>query len=225
MTTTACALTVPMNQNEASCELARTTPIIHLIEDNPVLRDVAGHLFKAAGWEVCEHVSAEAFLAGQRPSGDACLVVDIMLPGMSGLDLLELLSNEGSQTPVVMLSGQRDVGSAISALKVGAVDYLEKPANWEMLFASVSDALKKAREERKQEEVRIQAVARLAQLTKRENEVMMLILDGKPNKIIAFELCINQRTVENHRANVMRKTGASSLPALVNLFLESGRSE
>lgn len=196
-------------------------PVLHLVEDDPEVRDTVSCLFEASGWTVREYSSAEDFLAGPRPAGEACLVVELMLPGLSGLDLLDRLSAEGAQTPAVVLTAVSDAGSAVAALKAGACDFLAKPADAEMLFATVIDALEANREARARAEARCQARARFAQLTCREQEVLMMILDGKPNKIIAADLEINIRTVENHRAQVMKKTGATSLPALVKLYLAS----
>lgn len=225
MTATSDALPISMDRADVPHDLMKAPPIIHLIEDDPSARHSTSDLFETAGWEVREYFSAEEFLSGQRPAGDACLVFDIALPGMSGLDLLKRMNAKGWQTPAVVLSCRCDASSAVAALKAGAVDFLEKPANDDMLFASVTDAIENYREARERAEARHRAQARFARLTKRENDVLMQILDGKPNKIIAAELNINIRTVENHRASVMAKTGASSLPALVKLFLESAGSD
>ncbi len=199
--------------------------VIHVIEDNPVLREAERLLFESAGWEVCDHFSAEDFLEGPRPSGDTCLVVDVMLPGMDGVALLEQLRDENLRIPAIMLTGRGDAATAVAALKAGAADFIEKPADAKMLFAAVSIAMEGARDSRAREHARTEAKARFDAITPRENDVLMLVLDGKPNKIIAAALEINQRTVENHRASVMAKTGATSLPALVKLFLEASQAE
>lgn len=199
--------------------------VIHLIEDNPALREAERILFEGAGWEVRDHYSAEAFLATPRPTGDACLVVDVMLPGMDGVALLELLRAEDFRVPAIMLTGRGDAATAVGALKAGAADFIEKPADWTMLLAAVTVAMEGARDIRARDHARAQAKARFDLITPREHDVMMMVLDGKPNKIIAADLGINQRTVENHRASVMTKTGAASLPALVKLFLEASGSE
>ncbi len=199
--------------------------IIHVIEDNPALREAERILFEVVGWEVRDYASAEEFLAGPRPSGDACLLVDVMLPGMNGVALLELLRAEGLRVPAIMLTGRGDAATAVAALKAGAADFIEKPADWTMLLAAVTLAIEGARDIRARQQARAQAKARFDMITPREQDVMMLVLDGRPNKIIAGDLGINQRTVENHRASVMQKTGAESLPALVKLFLEANESE
>lgn len=215
----------PTRQVDAYRCLTVTPPVIHLIEDNTVIRDVESSVFEIAGWHVEKHFSAEEFLSAERPSGDTCLVVDISLPGISGLDLLEQLNTEGSRIPTIMLTGHNDAGLAIAAFKAGAADFLLKPADWEMLFASATDALKRFREIQERDEIRIQAKNHFNSLTPREREVMMMMFDGKPNKIIAYEMGISKRTVENHRANLMKKTEASSLPALVKLFLDSSQAD
>ncbi len=225
MTSTSEALSLSMERATVPHDIMEATPVIHLIDDDPLVRHAASDLFETAGWEVRAYWSAEEFLAGQRPAGDACLVFDLALQGMSGLDLLQVLNAEGLQTPAVVLSCHRDAGSAVAALKAGAADFLEKPADQHMLFTSVADALDSYRQARQREQARIKAKARFARLTEREQEVMLMILDGKPNKIIAAELNINIRTVENHRARVMSKTGASSLPDLVRLHFTSASAD
>jgi FixJ family two-component response regulator len=225
MTATSEALSLTMERAAVPHDLVQTTPVIHLIDDDPLVRHAASDLFETAGWEVRAYRSAEEFLAGQRPAGEACLVFDLALRGMSGLDLLQVLNAEGLQTPAVVLSCHRDAGSAVAALKAGAADFLEKPADQHLLFTSVADALDSYRQARQREQARITAKARFARLTEREQEVMLMILDGKPNKIIAAELNINIRTVENHRARVMSKTGASSLPDLVRLHFTSASAD
>ncbi len=194
-------------------------PVIHLIDDNPAVRAACGGLFDAEGWEARSHVSAEAFLAGPRPTGEACLVVDERLPGMSGVALLTRLRDEGSRTPAVVLTGHGDAATAVAALKAGAADFIEKPAAGPALLASVARAMERARDARARATWRKEAAARFDSLTPRERDVLAMVLDGAPNKNIAADLGVSQRTVENHRAAVMRKTGSASLPALVRLSL------
>lgn len=198
--------------------------VIHVIEDNAALREAERILFEGAGWEVCDYSSAEEFLAAPRPDGDACLVVDVMLPGMNGVALLNLLRTEDFHVPSIMLTGRGDAATAVAALKSGAADFIEKPADWTMLLSAVTVSMENARNFRARQQARAHAKARFDMITPREHDVLMMVLDGKPNKIIAGDLGINQRTVENHRASVMKKTGARSLPALVKLFLEASGS-
>lgn len=198
-------------------ETSRLT--VHVIDDDPMIRETMRRLFEAEGWMVVTHSSAEAFLATPRPDGAACLLVDNYLPGMDGVALVQLLRSKGSHLPAVMLTGHGDAAMAVAALKAGASDLIEKPASAADLLASVRHAI----DTRQDSGVRVQsnkgAQQRFSSLTLREREVLALVLEGAPNKIIAADLGINQRTVENHRASVMRKTGAASLPALVRLAL------
>ncbi|WP_322893700.1 MULTISPECIES: response regulator transcription factor [unclassified Yoonia] len=213
----------PAEREDVSDHADAAIPVIHLIEDDPAIREDERLLFENAGWIVCEHYSAEAFLESPRPAGPACLVVDIMLPGITGLAMVEHLARENSPIPVVMLTGQDDSATAVMAMKAGAIDYIEKPPERSKLLAAVENALQRHSETRAQQQSLNAAKAVLGTLTPREHEVMMLIIEGLPNKQIAYELAINQRTVEYHRASVMRKTGSSSLPALVKLFLDASQ--
>lgn len=199
--------------------------VIHIVEDNSVIREFLRALFEDAGWKVLDYISAEEFIASPRPSGEACLVIDIMLPGINGLELLEIIHREHSLLPAIILTGRGDAAAAVAALKGGAADYIEKPADEMALLKSVADAVDQARDRHDKNVSRNEAKACFEKLTPREHEVMKMILDGAPNKIIAFQLGINQRTVENHRAKVMGKTGSASLPELVQKFIEASESE
>lgn len=195
------------------------TITVHVIDDDPELRDTMRRLLQAEGWVVVTYPSAEDFLAHPRPAGLSCLLVDHILPGLDGVGLLSRLQAEKSPVPAVMLTGHGDAATAIAALRAGAFDMIEKPSSAADLLASVRQAIKTGDASRRQTEVFKAARARLADLTPREHEVLARILAGAPNKIIAADLAINQRTVEHHRASVMRKTGAASVPALVRLAL------
>ncbi|OYW60891.1 MAG: hypothetical protein B7Z31_03470 [Rhodobacterales bacterium 12-65-15] len=190
---------------------------VHVIDDDPLVRESMRRLFQAEGWVVATYPSAEDFLSQARPTGTACLLVDQALPGMDGVGLVSTLRYEGSHLPAVMLTDHSDAALAIAALRAGAFDMLEKPSGRDELVASIKLAIKDAAEGRRQTRETRDAKRRLAGLTDREHEVLVRVLQGAPNKIIAADLGINQRTVEHHRASVMRKTGASSVPALVRL--------
>jgi len=194
-------------------------PAIHMIDDDPAVRAACRSLFEAEGWDALPHASAEAFLDGPRPTGDACLVVDERLPGMSGVTLLGLLAAERCRIPAIVLTGHGDAATAVAALRAGAADFIEKPAPGPDLIASVARAMEHARDVRARADWRAKAAARFESLTPREREVLAMVLAGAPNKNIAADLAISQRTVENHRAALMRKTGAASLPELVRLSL------
>jgi two-component system CheB/CheR fusion protein len=197
--------------------VARRT--VHLIDDDPAVREACRALFEADGWDTRDHASAEAFLEHPRPASEACLIVDERLPGMSGVALLALLRAEGSRVPAIVLTGHGDAATAVAALRAGAADFIEKPAGGPALLASAARSTERARDAQARAAWRTEAAARFDSLTRREREVLAMVLDGAPNKNIAADLGISQRTVENHRAAVMHKTGATSLPDLVRLSL------
>ncbi len=204
---------------KAARRRATTDMTVHVIDDDPMIRETTRRLFEAEGWAVVTYASAEDFLAMPRPRDAACLLVDNRLPGMDGVALIDLLRSEKSRLPTVMLTAHGDAAMAVAALKAGASDLIEKPARAADLLESVRVAIAKMADEDLQTEKRKTAQKRFSNLSAREREILARILEGAPNKIIAFDLGINQRTVENHRAAVMRKTGAGSLPALVRLSL------
>ena len=194
-------------------------PVVHLIEDDPAIREALCILFEADGWAVHDYHSAETFLSAARPSDDACIVLDMMLPGKSGVEVLEVLRSENVLAPAIMLTGRSDADTAVAALKAGAADYIQKPFDPERLLTIATAAVENAREARSRQIVQVNAKRRFDSLTHREREVLLMVANGAPNKIIAADLGISQRTVEIHRAGVMRKSGAKTLPDLIKLFL------
>ncbi len=192
---------------------------VHIIDDDPMIRETIRHLFEAEGWQVQTYVSAEAFLETPTPQGNACLLVDNVLPGMDGVALIKHLRIKKIKIPAVVLTGQGDAATAVAALKAGAHNLIEKPASASDLTESVRRALDTVARLDVHPEMLDAAEARFADLTRREHDVLRRVLGGAPNKIIAADLDISQRTVENHRASVMRKVGAKSLPELVRLAL------
>lgn len=197
---------------------ARCTTI-HVVDDDPMIRDTMRRLFEVEGWKVVTHASAEEFLEIPTPEQAACLLVDNRLPGMNGVALIALLRSQNSNLPAVMITGHGDASMAVAAMKAGASDLIEKPASAADLLESVRQAIITAKGGQALAGARALAQKRFAKLSERERDVLKRVLDGSPNKIIAADLNINQRTVENHRASVMRKTGATSLPDLVRLAL------
>lgn len=204
-------------RTDRHAEAAKVT--VHVIDDDKMIRDITRRLFEAEGWGVVGYATAEEFLQAPRPQGDACLLVDSLLPGKDGVALITQLRAERVQLPAVMLTGHGDAALAVAALKAGASDLLEKPVSAADLLAAIRSALKTGADTRPQTDQRKAAQNQLAELTVRERQVLTRVLAGEPNKNIAADLGINQRTVENHRASVMRKTGVKSLPALVRLAL------
>jgi two-component system, chemotaxis family, CheB/CheR fusion protein len=211
---------VEKNRNEHSPRQSGTA--IHVIDDDPVIREAMRRLFEAENYIVTTYPSAEDFLDAPRPEGAACVLIDNLLPEMDGVTLIDRLRVEKTRLPTVMLTGYGDAAIAVAAMKAGAADLIEKPASAAELLASVRNAIASAKygkEEGARGKTRDAARLRFNTLTKREREVMAMVLEGAPNKIIAADMGINQRTVENHRAAVMRKTRAASLPELVRLAL------
>jgi two-component system CheB/CheR fusion protein len=197
-------------------------PSIFLVDDDRALLEAMEKLLREHGYAVEVYASGAAFLDARRPDGTGCLVVDSVMPGMNGIALLERLKAEGRSLPAIMITGHGDVTMAVHAMKAGAVDFLEKPVRLDELRASIDRALEGARDSAKLSAWRHAAAERLAGLTPREREIMNRVIQGQPNKIIADDLGISQRTVESHRAAVMKRTGVRSLPDLVRLVLAAG---
>jgi two-component system CheB/CheR fusion protein len=195
-------------------------PIVFVVDDDDEVRGAILAVLDADGQTARGYPSAEAFLQAFRPCGVGdCLIVDGALPGISGVELLEQLRAAGHSVPVIVITGQSDVPMAIRAMKAGASDFIEKPVNRPGLLASIVRALEGSRDAAKLTAWRADAAAQLAGLTPRQREIMALVLAGHPSKNIAADLGISQRTVENHRAAIMHKTGTTSLPALARLAL------
>ena len=168
--------------------------------------------------------SCEAFLEDYRPGREACLLIDAYLPGMSGLELLRRLNDAGDRLPSIMITGNSDVSIAVQAMQAGASDFIEKPIGRKELLASIARALEQSEDSSKLTAWHEEAASAVARLTPRQRQVMELVLAGHPSKNIAADLGISQRTVENHRASIMRKTGTKSLPALARLALAAAIS-
>ncbi len=176
-----------------------------------------GELLRDEGHTVEDYASCEAFLKSWDPGQASCLIVDAYLPGMSGLDLLKQLKDAGHLPPAIMITGDGDVSIAVKAMKAGAADFIEKPVGREQLAESVRRAIDQGRDAGKRTAWRADAASHIAGLTPRQHQIMDLVLAGHPNKNIAADLGISQRTVENHRASIMKRTGSKSLPALARL--------
>ena len=194
-------------------------PAIFVIDDDAALRATMLELLALDGRNVETYPSCEAFLERYDPSRKGCLVVDAQMQGMGGLALLERLKSEKAELPAIMITGYGDVATAVRAMKAGAVDFIEKPVDADELIASIDNALDRNQDSGKRSAFHAAATKCIADLTSREHEVMDLVLAGRPSKNIAFDLGISQRTVENHRASIMKKTGSKSIPALIRLAL------
>lgn len=200
--------------------------LVHVIDDDPDTLAEFGQLLAGAGLPALLHGSAEAFRAAWRPGAVGCLLVDAVLPGESGLDLLHSLRGAGTLPPSIMITGQGDIGMAVAAMKAGARDFIEKPASGDTIVASIRRALASAdpaNNDRVSAE-QAAAVGRLSTLTPRQRQVMLMVLDGQPSKNIAADLNLSQRTVENHRAEIMHRSGCKSLPELARLAMAADPS-
>jgi two-component system, LuxR family, response regulator FixJ len=196
--------------------------IVHVIDDDEAVRQSLEFLLRAAGVTARTYESASAFLNALPTIEAGCIITDVRMPGISGIELLKRLGEMHVKLPVIVITGHGDVPLAVEAMKVGAADFLEKPFEDEHLLASVRSALGRSQQDAARDAKRAEVEARLATLTNREREVLEGLVAGKPNKIIAFDLAISPRTVEIYRANVMTKMAAASLSELVRMALVSG---
>ncbi len=192
---------------------------IFVVDDDSDLREAMRELLQAEGRQVESYGSGEAFFAAYHPGDGGCLLLDAGMPGMSGLEVLQRLKSEGLRLPTIMITGDGDVPMAVLAMRAGAADFIEKPIGHKELLASIERALEQNRDSAKLSAWRETASARLGTLTARQRQIMDLVLAGHPSKNIAADLGISQRTIENHRAAIMKKTGSHSLPALIRLAL------
>lgn len=174
---------------------------------------------KSVGHDYEIYHSANDFLEGHGNDRAGCLVLDIRMPGLGGLELQEKLNEMGSTLPIIFITGHGDVPMAVEAMQKGAVDFIQKPFRDQELLERISEALKTDQKRRSARDQKAAVVEHLGKLTKREREVMDLVVTGKPNKVIAYELGVSQRTVEIHRARVMEKMQARSLADLVRMHL------
>jgi two-component system CheB/CheR fusion protein len=212
-------------QQSKSISKATATPMIYVVDDDASVRNAMGTVLESEGWKVQSYASSEAFLADDHPSGNACLLIDAYLPGMSGIQLLHNLRSSGNTLTAIMITGSSEVAIAVQAMKAGAFDFIEKPVRSDELVECIKRALDQAGDESKLSNRRQLASNQIAGLTARQRQIMAMVLDGHPSKNIAADLNISQRTVENHRASIMKKTGSKSLPALARLALAASSTE
>lgn len=196
--------------------------VIHVIDDDAAMRDSLAFLLDVHGFQPQVYESADAFLKGTSVDAARCIVSDIRMPGMSGVELVRRLRGGGSKCPVILITGHGDVALAVEAMKAGAADFIEKPFDDEALLGAIRSALEAGAAEPGNSSTRSEAEARLADLSPRERDVLQGLVAGKINKVIAHDLSISPRTVEVYRANLMAKTGARSMSELMRLALAAG---
>ena len=195
------------------------TAIVFVVDDDRYVREALRRVLEDDGRFVEDFETCQDFLNAFRPGREACLLIDAYLPGMNGLELLRRLQELGERPPAIMITGAADVSTAVQAMKAGALDFIEKPIGRTELLLSVQQALEQARDSSMLNARREAAASQICDLTPRQRQIMEMVLAGHPSKNIAADLRISQRTVENHRASIMKKTGSKSLPELARLAL------
>jgi two-component system, LuxR family, response regulator FixJ len=195
-----------------------TQPAVFIVDDDHAVRDALRMLIKSVGLPVQVFASGDEFLAAWRPELRGCVVADIRMPGMSGLEMQEALQARGCRLPVIFITGHGDVPMAVEAMKAGALDFVQKPFRDQDLLDRINEGLQQEKNLR-QVELEIEDISgRLEALTPRERQVLDRVVAGQPNKVIAMDLDVSQRTVEIHRARVMEKMQARSLAQLVQMM-------
>jgi two-component system CheB/CheR fusion protein len=194
-------------------------PTIFVVDDEGALRDAMRELLQEEGWSAEAYSSGEAFLEAYHPGREGCLVVDARMPGMSGIELLERLKAKSGGPPAIMITGHADIRLAVRAMRAGAMAFLEKPVQYDELVVNIERALDLTRNSSALSSLREAAAKRMAGLTLREQQVVGMVVEGHPNKQIAYVLGISQRTVETHRATAMKKVGARTLSELIHLTI------
>lgn len=197
-------------------------PTVFIVDDDQAMRNSLQWLLESVGRKVEAYESADQFLDAYYPGRSGCIVLDVRMPGMSGLELQEKLINEQITIPVIIITGHGDVPMSVRAMKAGAIDFIEKPFNDQVLLDCIQRALDKDGMQRQQQYKRAEIASKLGQLTPREHEVMKMVVVGKPNKVVADQLNVSAKTVEAHRAKVMEKMSAGSLAELVKMALLAG---
>jgi len=192
---------------------------VFVVDDDEAMRQSLCWLIESVDMRVETYDSADAFIKAYYPGRAGCLLLDVRMPGMSGLDLQEYFVREQIPIPIIIITGHGDVPMAVRAMKAGAVDFIEKPFNDEALLDGIRKALSEDADQRQLQAERAEIAARLAQLTPREHEVMEMVTNGRANKDIAQQLGVSAKTVEAHRARVMEKMQAGSLAELVRMVL------
>jgi len=198
---------------------ATSKSTVYIVDDDQAIRHAMELLMRSVGLDYEIFHSGDDFLSNHSNDRAGCLVLDIRMPGLGGLELQEKLNESGSTLPVIFITGHGDVPMAVEAMQKGAVDFIQKPFRDQELLDRIGEALKTDQERRSAREEKTEVLIRIEKLTNRERQVLDLVVTGKPNKVIAYELGVSQRTVEIHRARVMEKMQAKSLADLVRMHL------
>jgi FixJ family two-component response regulator len=197
--------------------MTHTEPIVFVVDDDVSIRESLEHLFRCEGWHAETFASASEFLAAPRPSVPSCLVLDVSMPGLNGLELQKRVANDRPGMPIVFITAHGNIPMSVKAMKAGAVEFLTKPFTEEVLLAAIRQALERSRNVLSSEK-KIQALQDdYGALSHREREVMALVVTGMLNKQVAGELGISEKTVKAHRGQVMQKMKAGSFADLVNM--------
>ena len=194
---------------------------VYIVDDDQAIRHAMELLMRSVGLDYEIFHSGDDFLTDHTKDRAGCLVLDIRMPGLGGLELQEKLNEMGSTLPIIFITGHGDVPMAVEAMQKGAVDFIQKPFRDQELLDRIGEALKADQERRSAREEQAEIQSRIDKLTNRERQVLDLVVTGKPNKVIAYELGVSQRTVEIHRARVMEKMEAKSLADLVRMHMAS----
>jgi FixJ family two-component response regulator len=192
---------------------------VYIVDDDDGMRKALSMLLGTVGYQTLAFSRARDFLASHKPEDAGCLVLDVRMPEMSGLELQQHLNRLGSMLPVIFITGHGDVPMAVQAMKEGAFEFIQKPFRDQDLLDRINHALQQDAENRKNVALRADVLKRLESLTPREREVMQLVVNGEANKVIAIDLGLSERTVEIHRAKVMEKMGAKTVAHLVRMHL------
>jgi hypothetical protein len=193
----------------------KTSPNVFLVDDEPALLKALTRLLKTEGFQTQSYQSASDFLAAKKPDQPACLVLDVSMPEMTGMELQQHLLAEDSLISIIFLSGNGDIPMSVRAIKSGAVDFLTTPVKDSELLTAIHLGLKRAQEKKENRKEIQELKARLALLTPRESQVLLEVVSGKPNKLIADQMKIGEQTIKVHRSRVMQKMGSDSLAQLV----------
>ena len=197
-------------------------PVVCIVDDDEAVRDSLSLLLKSVGTECLTFENAVQFLDSGLGITNGCLILDIRMPGMSGMELQQKLKELGNELPIIFITGHGDIPMAVEAMKLGAIEFIQKPFREQDLLDCINRALQES-SQREANHTEVQAIRdRIATLTPREREVMQMVIAGKANKVIAYDLDLSQRTVEIHRAHVMEKMQARSLPELVKMAIVAG---